>query len=345
LNEKSNQQELFAEGGEIDLSSDDLNKPAFGFYRKQRATPSSPETKAAMDATIKEAAKFIIPQDVVDLALLPVAAGKVGAKTALALLAATGSSDADAGFLKKLLMREAPNQADQIRQALRQSADTGLEHSVIGPSNAGPVGEITRGNQSSVTANQFDIRNALRSNQPIVDFHTHPGNYQAAFDVAPSQSDFRFYSNEYFPGEGKNELRTIITAPGRRPAYSFFATNNPGKVFNKASLSDATFELQNAGRKGLFKSVIDDPRFVDYFDGGGTIGDLAENLAPLSILDLRKSQGLGRGDLRLSGRPISMNSTNVELFNLMNPKAVELLTKKKFAKGGLTQTKECSCHG
>ena len=66
------------------------------------------------------------------------------------------------------------------------------------------------------------------------------------------------------------------------------------------------------------------------------MGELAENIAPLSLLDLRKAQGMGRGEVVLSGRPLSQNpeSTNTELFRIMNPSAVEFLTSKGFAEGG-----------
>lgn len=39
--------------------------------------------------------------------------------------------------LRALLAREAPQQADVIREALRQTAQTGREHSVIGLANEG----------------------------------------------------------------------------------------------------------------------------------------------------------------------------------------------------------------
>ena len=47
--------------------------------------------------------------------------------------------------LRALLAREAPQQAEVIRDALRQTAQTGREHSVIGLADEGGASAITRG--------------------------------------------------------------------------------------------------------------------------------------------------------------------------------------------------------
>jgi len=322
----------------------DETTAAFGIYPKQRAKASSPETIKGVDDLVKLLGDIVLPKDAVDVGLmaLPVAGNirKLGA----ALIAGGAATDAEAGNLSalmRLLSKEAPAQARQIREALGRAYTSNVEHSVVGSADKGPVGSIVSGTYDSVAPNQFDIARALKSNGPIADFHTHPTIGQTAFDVSPSSSDFRFASNEYFPGKQDRELRTIIASPAdsssRSPtAYSFFATDNPGKAFNSRNLKDAAFELQKAGSKGTFKSVLDDPRFREYFDHGGSMGELAENIAPLSLFDLRKAQGMGRGEVVLSGRPLSQNpeSTNTELFRMMNPSAVELLTRKGFAKGG-----------
>lgn len=326
----------------------DETTAAFGIYPKQRAKASSPETIKGVDDLVKLLGDIVLPKDAVDVGLmaLPVAGNirKLGA----ALIAGGATTDAEAGNLSalmRLLSKEAPAQARQIREALGRAYTANVEHSVVGSADKGPVGSIVSGTYNSVFPNQLDIARALKSNGSIADFHTHPANASAAFDISPSLDDFKFASNEYFPGKQNRELRTIIASPAdpvsRSPsAYSFFATDDPSKVFNARNLKDATFELQKAGRTGTFKSVLDDPRFREYFDYGGSIGELAENIAPLSLFDLRKAQGMGRGEVVLSGRPLSQNSesTNTELFKIMNPSAVELLTRKGFAKGGAVKT-------
>jgi hypothetical protein len=332
------------------MPREDETKAAFGIYPKQRAKASSPETIKGVDDLVKLLGDIVLPKDAVDIGLmaLPVAGNmrKLGA----ALIAGGATTDAEAGGLSalmRLLSKEAPAQARQIREALGRAYTSNVEHSVVGSADKGPAGSIVSGTYDSVAPNQLDIARALKSNGSIADFHTHPTIGQPAFDISPSSSDFRFASNEYFPGKQDRELRTIIASPAdpssRSPsAYSFFATDDPSKVFDRRKLDAAVFELQRGGSKGTFKSVLDDPRFREYFDQGGSMGELAENIAPLSLFDLRKAQGLGRGEVVLSGRPLSQNpeSTNTELFRMMNPSAVEFLTRKGFAKGGAVHMDE-----
>ena len=339
----------YAEGGSISaLEEDTLDTFVAPRYRKQRATPSSKETKEGMAEAAKFAAEMLIPQTPMDAGLMLIPGGKIARKAGAALIA-LDAGDAEAGGLSslmKLLSKEAPAQAKSIREALGRAYTKDLEHSVVGSSDRGPAGSIMSGDWDSVKPNQFDIVRAVKSNRPIVDFHTHPRSGQAAFDIAPSEGDFRFYSNEYFPGKQNRELRTLIASPAnsidRVPSsYSFFATDNPSKVFDRRALNNAVYELHRTGSKGTFKSIMDDPRFREYFDAGGSLGDLAENIAPLSMLELRKAQGLGRGEFQLSGRKLAEEnpqSTNKELFEAMNPAAVEFLTRKGFAKGGSVST-------
>lgn len=320
----------YKEGGSVDADE----QAAFGIY------PSAGKRSQKSDIGDKLNAS-LVPQDALDLALTVLPFGKVG-KTLAAAIVSGAPAEAQAGniaSLMKLVAREAPAQAKTIREALGRAFSKDLEHSVVGSSDRGPAGKIMSGDWDSVRPNQFDIAQAVKSDRPIVDFHTHPRAGQAAFDVAPSEGDFMFAANEYFPGKQNRELRTIIASPAnlaeRVPtSYSFFATDNPSKVFDRRALNNATYELQRAGSKGTFKSVMDDPRFRQYFEAGGTMGDLAGNLAPLSMLDLRKAQGLGRGEVQLSGRQVAPQVSNKDLFSAMNPLAVEFLTRKGFAEGG-----------
>lgn len=320
----------YKEGGSVDADE----QAAFGIYPNAGKRSQKSDIGDKLNASV-------VPQDALDLALTVLPFGKVG-KTLAAAIVSGAPAEAQAGniaSLMKLVAKEAPAQAKTIREALGRAFSKDLEHSVVGSSDRGPAGNIMSGDWDSVRPNQFDIAQAVKSDRPIVDFHTHPRAGQAAFDVAPSEGDFMFAANEYFPGKQNRELRTIIASPAnlaeRVPtSYSFFATDNPSKVFDRRALNNATYELQRAGSKGTFKSVMDDPQFRQYFEAGGTMGDLAGNLAPLSMLDLRKAQGLGRGEVQLSGRQVAPQVSNKDLFNAMNPLAVEFLTRKGFAEGG-----------
>ena len=87
----------FAKGGEVDES-----KAAFGIYPKQRATPSSKETKAAMADAAQFAAEMMIPQTAMDAGLMLIPGGKIARKAGAALIAAD-ASDAEAGALAKMI--------------------------------------------------------------------------------------------------------------------------------------------------------------------------------------------------------------------------------------------------
>jgi len=260
--------------------------------------------------------------------------------------------------LRALLAREAPEQAATIREALRQTAQTGREHSVIGLAREGGPSAITRGGDSSVKPNTFDLRAALRAPgaPAIVDFHTHPGAGFSVFETAPSRQDFTFYSSEYPPARSARDIRTLIAVPPERggmrrgTSYNFFATDNPQRVFDPKALDAARFELQRAGSKGAFRSVQDDPLFREYFDYGGDLGELLEDVSPLSLLRYRAGQGLGRHELQLGNKQLtpSPESTDTELFRRLEGPSLEVLRSKKFKQGGavrgaLNYVKECSC--
>jgi hypothetical protein len=251
--------------------------------------------------------------------------------------------------LRALLAREAPEQAGVVREALRRTGQTGREHSVIGLTNEGGASSITRGTESSVTPNEYDLRQAVRAPgaPSILDFHTHPGAGFSIFETAPSRQDFSFYSTNYPPAKTGRDIRTLIAVPPTRDgmrratSYNFFSTDNPQRVFDPKMLDAARFELQRAGSKGAFKSIQDDR---------GDLGELLEDVSPLTLLRYRSGQGLGRHELQLGNKQItpSPESTDTELFRRLEGPAVEVLRSKKFQKGGavrgaLNTVKECSC--
>ena len=71
-------------------------------YRKQRATPSSKETKERVDEAAKFAAEMVIPQTPFDAGLMLIPGGKTARKAGAALMA-LNAGDAEASPLTKLL--------------------------------------------------------------------------------------------------------------------------------------------------------------------------------------------------------------------------------------------------
>ena len=254
--------------------------------------------------------------------------------------------------LRRLLMREAPAQRAPIEEALRRTARTDREHSVVGTAEGRP-GRVTEGGENFVTPSPSDIRSAVHiADGPVIDFHTHPPGY-TAFDVAPSDLDLQFYSSAY-PLAGR-ELRTMIALPPRRDgardsygtAFNFFATDNPAAMLDPRRFSTARYELQHAARKGKFRALQDDAAMREYFDYGGDIGDLLGDVSPLMLMRLKAAQGLARHAVQLGGRNLSPNpdATDARVFRTIEPAAIEFLRAKGLARGGLAQLKECGCGG
>ena len=336
----------YAVGGAVRASEN--TKAAFGIYPKQRAKPSSKETKAAAAEAAQFAAEMLIPQTPMDAGLMLIPGGKIARKAGAALIA-LDAGDVEAGGLsalrkfRELINREAPEQANKIREALRLTKQTGREHSVIGLANEGGESVITRGTESSVMPNSFDLRTAKSApgSPTIVDFHTHPSEGYSIFQTAPSRKDFEFYSREY-PSKAGRDLRTLVAVPPTKDgarnttSYNFFETRDPSKVFDPNILDSARYELQHAGKRGSFKSIQDDPVLREYFDYGGDLASLLEDATPLALMRYRAGQGLGRHELQLGGTKLAPTpgATDVELFRQLERPAVELLKSKKFAKGG-----------
>lgn len=257
-------------------------------------------------------------------------------------------------LLRKLLAREAPAQSEAIRRALRLSAQSGNEASIIGSAAEGLPGRTVIGKPDAVIPSAADRRQALARQGSVVDFHTHPqaGVHDVdAFSVRPSDMDFGYFHQNY-PEDllTGRELRTLIAVPPELAtdtagAYNFFATNRPQAVFSKEAFNNARFELQRAGAAGRFNAVKDNPAFQEYFDYGGELGNLLSEAAPLALLRYRAGQGLGRHEMVLGGRRLTPDpaSTESELFKLMQGPALDVLRERGFAKGGLARYKECNC--
>jgi hypothetical protein len=256
-----------------------------------------------------------------------------------------------------LLRREAPAQAEAAREALGRTVRTGKEHSVIGNVESGPRGVVTEGEPFTVAPNREDLKRVIQSNRPALDFHTHPradmypvGSEARMFDISPSEDDLAYY-RFYYPDRSlyptAPELRTVIASPpgrGQRTAYNLFVTNEPSSISSDVG-SKVREELIEAGRRGRFRSVADDPLFRDLLVGQNMLGTALEDAGALALMKHRAQQGKGRQELLLSGRPLTSDprATNVELFRRMEPTMMDVLREKRFARGGLNQVKECCC--
>lgn len=321
---------------------------------RQRAKPSSEEAKRAMSKQLPELmAEYLLPQDALDLGLMLLPGGKIARKVGSALIAGGATTEAEAGAAKKLattgiaklrelLQRESPEQAAAVRQALRESARTGKEVSVIGAADRPVGGRLVVGERDQVVPSAADRSAALLSDRPVLDMHTHP---QGTMGVRPSKEDFAYYRDKYGSqirsGAAPRELRTLIAQPPEpdiraRSAYNFFATDKPLAVFDPRRIDDARYELQRGAARGKFRSVQDDPLMREYFDYGGDIADLMDEAAALALLRHRAQQGLGRHELVLGGRSFTPNreASEQRLFDMITPEALELFRAKKMAEGG-----------
>lgn len=240
--------------------------------------------------------------------------------------------------LRRLLTELAPAQQNAAEEALRRAGKVNVEHSVVGGvDDYGMPARITQGSQYQVTPDRRAIRRAQDLGGPILDMHTHP--YGATdFDVAPSATDFDYWSHNY---TGKQLLRTLIAQPplrdiGSRAGFSFFETDNPMKVFNSKMLDTARFDAQRAAAKGSFSRIKDDPLLADYFDYGGDIGDVVGDAMPLAYLGRQADKGLGRQIVTLGGRPMTPNreATQQRAYQVLQPEMLEFLRKNKYARGG-----------
>ena len=117
----------------------------------------------------------LIPQDTLDIATMLAPYGKLGKVVAAAALSGT-PMDANAGNIGRLLhlvKKEAPEQLSAIREALIRTFHTGREHSVIGSTEYGGPGVVTRGSIDAVSPNMTDLKVAKRELpfQSAIDFH------------------------------------------------------------------------------------------------------------------------------------------------------------------------------
>lgn len=245
--------------------------------------------------------------------------------------------------LMMLLREEAPAQADRVREALRRTMNTGLEHSVIGPAMEDVRGSsIGVGKKDSVVPNRADYDFASASGQPILDFHTHPlqPGETSSVVVAPSAQDLYYYPGAY--EHARRGVRTLIAQPPlpserKASAFNFFETDRPQYAFDPSDRLKAVLELQHSAYKGAFDPVVKSPDLVTHFEAADDLGDVIGDFAPLALLRRRAEQGLGRSVIGLPSQPISPFAPQVSwatLYDRLQPIMLEELRRKKLARGG-----------
>ncbi len=94
--------EGLAHGGPVKMAG---GGAAFGIYPKQRATPSSEETKKAVKQASQVGVDLLLPQDAVDVGMMLVPGGKIARKAGAALIAGGASTDTEAGVMKEVLKK------------------------------------------------------------------------------------------------------------------------------------------------------------------------------------------------------------------------------------------------
>jgi len=331
------------------MAEDTLDTFVAPRYRKQRATPSSKETKARVAKAAEFAADMVIPQTPFDVALTLLPFGKPGKALAAGILAGS-PAEAQAGnmsALLKLVAKEAPEQFQSIRNALLRTYHSGLEHSVVGSTRIGGPSEVMQGSTSSVIPNKLDIKAARKNidKSPLIDFHTHPSQMESIrdFQVRPSDTDLKYWMGQYgssYTPEIPNEVRLMVGTPANKGerttgAYNFFATDKPAQTLNPKTYEAAKYELQ---RSKPLQSIKDNSLVGMYLDSGGNLGDLLDSASPLLLQKYFAQKGLGRHEMQLSNRPVTSPSvTEQELFNQIANPAIEIIKSKRFesfAEGG-----------
>lgn len=255
--------------------------------------------------------------------------------------------------LRRLIERLAPAQRIPVEEALRRTARTGREHSVVGTAEGRP-GRITEGSEIDVIPSPSDTRRAIHAaDGPLLDFHTHPAQSRESFFItAPSQKDFKYYDDYGDRGlRSGRELRTLVASPpfrnrpGQRTSYNYFATGDR-ELFNPQRIGDAEFEIGRGYKRGAFDEALKDPALRSYLDAGLPLTDLLNNLSPLAIMRLRAQQGRGAHEVRFGDRQLTPEPgvTDRRMFEILVDPAVEVLRSRRFARGGLAQMKEFA-HG
>jgi len=326
-------------GGDVEDTLDTFVAPR---YRKQRAIPSSKETKARVAEAAQFAADMVIPQTPFDVALTLLPFGKPGKALAAGILAGS-PAEAQAGnmsALLKLVAKEAPEQFQSIRNALLRTYHSGLEHSVVGSTRTGGPSEVIQGTISSATPNKLDLKAARKNidKSPLIDFHTHPSQTASSseFKVRPSDTDLKYWMGQYgssYTPEIPNEVRLMVGTPANKgerttSAYNFFATDKPAQTLNPKTYEAAKYELQ---RSKPLQSIKDNSLVGMYLDSGGDLGDLLDSASPLLLQKYFAQKGLGRHEMQLSNRPVTSPSvTEQELFNQIANPAIEIIKSKRF---------------
>ena len=266
-------------------------------------------------------------------------------------------------LLKSILARKAPAQAETILSALRRTAQTGNETSVVGASlQVHPAlrSRIVEGTPDTVTPDINDTLRARFSGQPIADFHTHPG--VTAFSVRPSQADLEGFSTvkpaehwwndrRFKPGENLPELRLMIATPNSgypfprplvypdvRTASMYFGTGDPAVTLSPTAYESARYELQRGLSKGRLGDYMSNPSIRAAVEEGVDMADMVGDMSPLAMMrHYDVNRGLAKSEINLGDVALSDKSglVDTDLFEFFTPKMLELLKGKKLASGGL----------
>jgi hypothetical protein len=226
-------------------------------YRKQRATPSSKETKARVNEAAQFAADMVIPQTPFDAGLMLIPGGKIARKAGAALMA-LDAGDAEAGPLTKLL--KALKGSAQDSEALENAAK---EQNMLQGFYRGYAG------QNPDTAELF-----ITPQKRVADFYAQKRSSQT--------------------GETPHaEMVLIDQLTGKQYGHSTLGTGaNPPltTMARKIKAEDVKGRTQLYGKGGAVKSAV--KKIINLFDDGEEVALTAAQRAEAGrkAADLIKAQ-------------------------------------------------------
>ena len=140
---------MYFEEDNLTAPSDNSGRAVFGVYPKQRAKPSSSETKEGVKTLEQFVRDYLLPQDTVDVGLMLLPGGKVARKVGAGLVAGGAATDAEAGVFRTL-----PRGLKAMAERLGLLAREADPEAAVEFANQGS--DIVRGAKNAVTGLRYE---------------------------------------------------------------------------------------------------------------------------------------------------------------------------------------------
>lgn len=293
---------------------------AFGVYPRQRARPSSPETRAGVRAAEDVLRTLLVPQDTTDVGLMLIGGplGRIGRQLGVAAVLGGATTDAEAGPLSKL----------------RKAADW------VGETFYRGIPRLQGKNIESVSGLHLAERGKPIAASPFLKANT--GNYAWAAQNPMAANSYTHMGGVVVPLEVSKPPGAILDAAGSNWGGYFFDplpqwVDPKGKTANRL-------------RKD-FGEAFNDPSIgsvlVKNIRDIGLAAQGSDFLNMLSLREFGKSfdalRQVQRDQLLFDHKGLLSNNLLIK-----DPATVKYkLTGEpaNFSRGGLAQMKACSCHG